>query len=52
MFFFTVMDFFDDRTDRSVRNRKRDRVARGEPCRAPYYFTISPRDGIAERELA
>jgi len=47
-----VIDVFYDRTDLSVAYRERDLLAGRKSRRAPYYFTIPSRDGIAQPELA
>lgn len=47
-----MVNFFYRRPDCTVRDRDIERITRDDSRRAPYYFTISPRNGIAERKLA
>jgi len=46
-----VIDVFYDRADLAIAYREREFLAGEKSRRAPYYFTIPSRDGIAQPEL-
>ena len=47
-----VIDVFYNRTDLAIAYGEREFLAGRKSRRAPYYFTIPSRDGIAQPELA